>query len=438
MDLKLVEVKFEYQDKLVTIKAEQYKTIKELKEKAIKIFHNIPKDIHCFYLGRDLESHENDIIGELFANREKVTLKLMPQKKQTCLTKIKSVEKKEEKLFSDIFINTKVFSSGFNNIGMFRKKKPKGHLSNDMKNRNKEKLKLPPIKTIEKNGNILNENNLSLYLENIEDNNDKHCQNCDENNFSEYCRNCKEFVCNNCKNNNRHQNHLFIHLKSSYESNIKIYGNILLTDIEFFKTNNNIINENENIINNYNSLLNINELNKKQNILINKLKDIINVYESIIEEIKNELILEGENKIKKTLNAYNNNSKKINNEINQLLKQVEKHQDKMNINEFKQIFKQMSDSEEKLNGINKNIIEFHLMTQINNKINLMLNRIEKALNETYNEEQSNPFNLSPKLNEELSIILNNKINNNNHSIKAYKRSKTLRISNRKEENIDNY
>ena len=67
MDIKTIELKFEYQERIVIIKSEPYKTIKELKEKAIKIFHNIPKDIHCFHLARDLESYENNIIGELFA-----------------------------------------------------------------------------------------------------------------------------------------------------------------------------------------------------------------------------------------------------------------------------------------------------------------------------------------------------------------------------------
>jgi hypothetical protein len=288
---------------------------------------------------------------------------------------------------------------------------------------------LPPINTIDKNVNILNDNNFLLNLGNIEDNDDddKICQNCSDNKFSEYCRNCKEFLCNNCKNNEKHQNHLFIHLNSSYESNIKIYGNILLTDIEFFKANNNVINENESIINNCNSLLNINELNQKHKALINKLKDIINTYESILDEIKNALILEGENKVKEALNTYNNDSMKINDEINQLLKQLEKNKEKMNINEFKNFFKIMSEKEEKLNEINKNIIHFHLITQINNKISLMINKIDKALNETYNDDKNNPFNLPPKFNEELSIILNNKIKNDQFIKKMAKRSKTVKI-----------
>lgn len=456
MDIKTIEVKFEYQERLVTIKSEPYKTIKELKEKAIKIFHNVPKDIHCFYLARDLESYENNIIGELFANREKVALRLMPQKKPAYPIKRKLVERNEEKFFSEIYLNTNVYSSGFNNIGRFQNKKAKGSNSKskgsnsksgkgnsfETKKRNKEELKLPPIKTLEKNDNIINEryNNikLNLNLDESTEENDNKCQNCNDNNFSEYCRNCKEFLCSNCKNKDKHHNHLFIHLNSNYESNIKIYGNILLTDIEYFKTNNNTINTNENIINNCTSILNISELNKKQNILINKLKDIINMYESIINQIKNDLIIEGENKIKDVISIYESDSIKINNDINYLFKQLEKHKDKMDTKEFKYFFEQMSENEEKLNKINKNVIKFHLTSEINNKICSMLNKIEKAVNETTIKDSANPFNLPHKFNEELIIILNkNRKNDDDNEIKKiHKRSKTLKVKKLQEENID--
>ena len=446
MDVKYIEIKFEYQESIVTIKSEPYKTIKELKEKAIKKFHNIPKDIHCFYLARDLESYENIIIGEFFNNREKVTLKLMPKKKPIFPIKKKLNNKEEELLFSDIYLNTKVFSSGFNNIGRFNNNKLKNNNSLDIKEKkkkNKGELLLPPIKNKssgkkEKNKEIFTE--YELNIDKFDEINEE-CQNCHNNNFSEYCRNCKEFVCSNCKKNNKHQNHLFIHLDSNYESNIKIYGNLLLTDIEYFKTNNNNINKNENIINNCTSLLNIQKLYTRQNDLINKLKDIINMYETVINQIKNELINEGETKIKDLINIYNNNSIKINEDINNLLKQLEMHKDKINMKEFKYFFEQMSEKEEKLNNINKNIIKFHLTSQINNKIVSMLNKIELIINETI-VEKNNPFNLSPNFSEELTTILNKnkKIKVIDNINRNFKKSKTSRYQIEKtinEENINN-
>ena len=199
MDFKYIEIKFEYQDNIITIKSEPYRTIKEIKEKALKKFHNIPKDINCFYLQRDLISYQDNTIGEFFNNREKVTLKLMPEKKPIFPNKKKLKEKKKEVLFKDIYLNTNVFSSGFNNIGRFNNKKINASNSIDVKYKKYkigEKLKLPPIQngTSRKSESIFNDSN----LDDLNEENEK-CQNCRNNQFEEYCRNCKEFVCANCK-----------------------------------------------------------------------------------------------------------------------------------------------------------------------------------------------------------------------------------------------
>lgn len=439
MDIKLIEIKFEYKENIVTIKTETYRTIKELKEKAIKKFFNIPKDIHCFYLSRDLTPYENDSIGELFNNREKVTLKLMPPKKPIFPIKKKILSKKEDLVFSNINLNTNVFSSGFNNISRFQTIKLKESNSLEKKKKkNKKELMLPPIKnknlSSDKKESITNERYKDLILDNI-DEEDKECDNCAINKFSEYCRNCKEFVCFNCKKKKMHQNHLFIHLDPNYESSIKIYGNILLTDIEYLKVNNNdiIINKDINLFNNSTSLLNNNDLKEKQKELINKLKEIFNMYEGVINQLKDELV-DGENKIKDLIRNYNKESIKINNDINQLLKKLETHEEKINIKEFKSYFKEMNENEKKLYNINKKIIKYHLNFQINKKISSILDKMEKIVNETI--DQNNPYNLSPNLNNELKSILN-KIKDGNIN-KIYKKSKTFINKTSKEENINDY
>ena len=146
MNVKNIEVKFEYQDKIVTIKSETYRTIKEIKEKAIKKFFKIPKDVHCYYLARDLINYENNIIGEFFNNREKVTLKLMQPRKNAVQHRNLS-DKSEENIFSGIYLNTNVFSPGFNNIGIFEKKKLQGNSIEIKKRKKKDALVLPPIKS---------------------------------------------------------------------------------------------------------------------------------------------------------------------------------------------------------------------------------------------------------------------------------------------------
>lgn len=445
MDIKLIEIKFEYQESIVTVKSETYKTIKEVKEKAMKKFFNIPKDIHCFYLARDLTPYENNNIGEIFNNREKVTLKLMPQKKPIFPIKKKILDKKEDIVFSDININTKVFSSGFNNINRFQTNKLKESNSLEKKKRKKKKeLMLPPIKNKNKSSDkkqtITNERYRDLILDILDndklDDEDKMCDNCAINKFSEYCRNCKEFMCVNCKKKNIHQNHLFIHLDPNYESSIKIYGNILLTDIEHLKTNYNIINKDENFIDDSTSLLNNINLREKQKSLINRLKEIFNMYETIINQIKNELI-DGENKVKELISNYNRDSIKINLDINHLLKKLEAHEEKINTEEFKSYFKEMNDNEKKMNNINKKIINIQLILQINNKISSMLDKMEKIANEVI-KDKSNPFNLSLNFNNELKWILNKNNKKSDDIDRIYKKSKTSKNVKPKEENIDDY
>ena len=444
MNVKNIEVKFQYQDKIITIKSETYRTIKEVKEKAIKKFFKIPKDVHCFYLARDLINYENNIIGEFFNNREKVTLKLMPPRKIAVQNKNSLGDRSEEKIFSGAYLNTNVFSPGFNNIGKFEMKKLKGNSIEVKERKKREALVLPLIKSkvqaLKQKENTYQKYNLDILNEEEKGNN--LCENCDKNEFSEYCRNCKEFICVNCKKNDKHINHLFIHLNSNLESNIKIYGNILLTDIEHFKINHNNINKNDEKFTNISSLFNIEDLEKKQKSLINKIQEIFDKYEAVINQIKNELIIERENSIKDLINIYNENSLKINNDINQIIKKLENQKEEINIKEFKNLYGKMSENEDKINNINKDIIKYHLISQINNKIESLFNNIDQITKETIKDEK-NPFNLEePILNTELNSILNKigKKDSRQNNRNNFKRSKTTRYKTDKainEENINN-
>ena len=444
MNIKNIEVKFEYQDKIVTIKSETYRTIKEVKEKAIKQFFKIPKNVHCFYLSRDLINYENNIIGEFFNNRQKVTLKLMQPRKNRSKNGNKLTDKSEENIFSSVYLNTNIFSPGFNNIARFEMKKIKGNSLEIKERKKKDNLVLPFIKS-KKQALKQKESTYQKYdmdLVNLEEEENKLCENCEKNDFSEFCRNCKEFICVNCKKNDKHKNHLFIHLNSNLESNIKIYGNILLTDIEYFKKKNNNINKIDDKFTNFSSLLNIEDLEEKQKSLINKIREIFNKFEAVINKIKSELIIETETRIKDLINIYNENSLKINNDINQLIKQLESQTKELNIKEFKNFFEKMSENEDKINNINKDIIKYHLISQINSKIDSSFNKMDQIAKETINSEK-NPFNLTPILNTELNNILNiieNKENNkNNKNNKYIKKRKTKRYKTDniiKEENIN--
>ena len=111
----------------------------------------------------------------------------------------------------------------------------------------------------------------------------------------------------------------------------------------------------------------------------------------------------------------------------------------------------MNDNEEKLININKKIFNIHLTSQLNNKINSMIDKMEKIADETI-QEKNNLFNLAYNFSEELENIINKNqikenvknitrnIKENSHNIKRnYQKSKTSlygRDKILKEENIN--
>jgi hypothetical protein len=178
-----------------------------------------------------------------------------------------------------------------------------------------------------------------------------------------------------------------IHTQGGKENINKNKGTFLNYPIkEFIKK---FCKDNYNVINN--------NLNENENLI----KEINMKYKL---EIKEELILEGQNKTNELIDIYNEKSTKISDEINQILKQLEGHKEKLNLTEFMSFFEKMGKEEEKLNLINKNIIKIHLSSQINDKIYSIMNKIEQIMNETYGDE-NNLFNLSPNFNMELSGVL---------------------------------
>ena len=78
-DFDLIEIKFEYNNQIVTIKAEPYRTINYILGKA-KIKMNkiiqIPNNINFFFLGKELNFKNNEKIGNIFNHKEKVRNKM--------------------------------------------------------------------------------------------------------------------------------------------------------------------------------------------------------------------------------------------------------------------------------------------------------------------------------------------------------------------------
>ena len=74
ISIKNIEIIFQFEDQIITIKAEPYRTLYEIKEKAIKRMICAPNNVVCFHSNIDLSNEENKKVGDIFNHKEKVTL----------------------------------------------------------------------------------------------------------------------------------------------------------------------------------------------------------------------------------------------------------------------------------------------------------------------------------------------------------------------------
>ena len=92
VDFESIKISFEFQNKIIIINAEPFKTFEEIKSKALNKFMEIPSNIHFYYMGQDLSKYEKEKIGTIFNHKEQAKILLrLPQ------LKIKSITLGDEK-----------------------------------------------------------------------------------------------------------------------------------------------------------------------------------------------------------------------------------------------------------------------------------------------------------------------------------------------------
>jgi len=440
-----VELNFEYKEQLITIKAELYKTLEHIKEKAIKKMNDIPLDVHCYYLGRDLSSQENRKIGDLFYKKEKATIKLgLPPKhinspnilsdRSLSLQENSSVNTNVSNNLNSFF-NAKselsrnnIFLPGMslspkqsiehikliNSMGLMAKngdKNKKIKILNCKKShflkksmdtifkRNTELVGLPNIFSNSKTTN----SSKNFTLDNI-NNNRQNCDfplcNCKKNKISFYCRNCKDFICSQCREIPTHKKHLTILLnQNNLEESIKIYLMIVLTDIQKKRVNEtNKIDDEEKFSDFFD------KREKQINAKFEKLNELCEYYFARINKVIEGYKIE---RIKILANAYERGSIKINKDLYKMNEKFKNNYIKthksMTFDQMEQYFEALSNKEEVLSVLSREMAKFHLIYEIKNKLNNTLNVIENTLDGINNEQ--NPFNLKNDENDELLKIL---------------------------------
>ena len=380
-----LEIKFEYKNQSIVIKAEPFRTLDYICENAIIKMNKIiliPNNIKFYYLGKELNLKISEKIGNIFNNKEKVTIKL------------KNPSQNENGLIipKNNIINKK------NNIYLLNSRKlifPK--IS--------EEIKLPLIKKINSKREKEKEENIQKEIIKEENEIDNPCS-CGRLSISEYCRNCRKFICIKCKSEIKHKNHLTLTLNMiNISENVKHYGKMLQDDIQKkIDINRNIFTKNE-------VLDEAMIINRKQ-IIHQKYEEGIENYKNILKTISTKLNLENKEKTSIKINAYNDYSKNIIKQLKDIEKKLQKNyineNRKITFNDLRAFFDEINSKEESLNFFGKEVTKYQLKEEINTKMISSIDKIERILNELCNE--NSPFNLDNKYLQELSKLDIIKIN----------------------------
>ena len=408
-DFDYIEINFEYKNQTITIKAEPYRTIDYILEKALIKMNKmiqLPNNINFYFLGKELNYQNSEKIGNIFNHREKVTIKIKP-----------SIKGKENKLN---YPNNNLRMFNYNNI---INKKNNIYLLHPKKlifpKINKE-IKIPLIKKEDKE-------------KEKENNAENNCL-CGRLSISEYCRNCRKFICIKCKTEIKHKNHLTMHLNVlNLGENVKNYGKMLQDDIQKkIETNKNIFSKSE-IIDDFMIV------NRKQKIH-QKYKEAIQNYQSLLFQINSKLESEDQERASLIINAYKEYSKNIMKQLNDLEQKLDKNfincNKKLTFNDLRSFFDEINSKEESLNFFGKDVIKYHLKGEIKTKMESSLNKIDIILNEMCNEDS--PFDLDSKYLEELAkldIIKINKEKKDNKDINKQKDKDLIDNENEKDDMI---
>ena len=396
INFKNIEIIFQYEEQFITIKAEPFRTLYEIKEKAIRRMICVPNNVVCFYSNIDLSNEENKKVGDLFNHKEKITLKLKVKDNFSYLTNTKSIYTKN-------LINLQNNNLNNNFITPKSKKTDKNFVKRNFVFKNSNLLKLQNT-----DNNSLKRNRSDGALEflpfvtlksNQKANNINFCE-CKKYLISDYCRACRKFICNDCKiHNENHRKHLTFRLNMEhFENNINLYGNLIQTDIS------NLIEINKHILKNKKEVIDVSELESHKDKMNEKYQEVYDNYTNIMKRIKKYLDKENEGKVKLLVSAYNSSSVKIHKEIYDLIenfkaKYNDKNQRELKFNELEYYLNEINNKESTLAFFKRDIIKYHLTNEINDKIKNSFDKINNILDEILDEE--NPFNLESKYYPEL-------------------------------------
>ena len=442
-DFNLIKINFEFRNQFISIEVEPYKIFKEIKiialNKFIDIFSTIPKNLHFFYFGNDLINKEEEKIGDIFKHKEQITVQLrLPKLKlnvklNSCKSSNLSLRKKYffNKENNSVENNYNINNHSLGKTQYTKEKINKSYYtmksnesSNNINNINNPKqlnksnsLSFIPLLNTEKKPssisiiNKINKINKKKFNFDLNFNDIGNFAFCDKHKYkvSEYCRTCKKFICQECRLNQLHKDHLTIQLNiQNLEESIKLY--ITLLQINEKK---NVKEINEAVLKQENDIIDNETLIQKENNLLDKFDKIISNYHSFMRKIDKKIGIDKKKYRIMVINNFNDVALRISMQINSILNKFDvalKKKEIVSFNDLQYYLDEISKKEETLELIRERTIKYLLTFEINNKVESTFDNIEATLNDI--NDEINPFNLDKKFNKELTKILNNSNNNN--------------------------
>ena len=379
---------FEYGIQKISIIAQPYRTLGDIKNKALLSLYDAPSNLHCYYLNRDYYHKENEQIGNLFPRREIVTIRLMlPFKNNLRESKLK-LNTETFPIIDDYSKNPYLHTQSKSKIDMLNTKDLKQSMNQRVNTTN-----FLDNEEIHMKNKIYQNLNLTRNYSVSSKNKYYFCNNCNKRIISFYCRNCEEFICESCRTKPKHKKHFNIKIDpNNLEENVKLYIGIVQTDIE------QKIHANEEYYKNFYEKQTLIPHEEYQNDILKKMEIITKVYNNIMEKLQSSLLNPERDSLDLILNEYNLNSQIINGELNTLINEIDNkfinEKKKMNFEDFREYYNKINLKEKEWDSLIGSIMIFKVYNDINEKVNKMYEKIQKTLNEIISVDT--PFNLEKK------------------------------------------
>ena len=313
--------------------------------------------------------------------------------------------------------------STFNNKNNEIPKTEKNILQTKLKKLNKLNLNLSTDE--EKSSNEQMDNNIKstekeTKKEIIDDN--YICSSCKNEMITEYCLNCNEFKCNSCIelcNADEHE-HFKIKLEEDCFKNINIYGNLITSNIN--KKLQDIIK--------FDKELKIYDIKKCRDNLISFINDILNMYNEIIYTLES---VYKEKSVKKEMDKFEAESKKIKAEVNDIVQKANSYlkndnnisKPKYKMMNMQYFFNLLNEKNKTFDSLNQNMKVYSLNFTINSNLEKSFNDIENIIKSIKNKD--NPFLLKDDLKKEYQNLIQKYYHTRKNKRKVYMKRKTISI-----------